>query len=111
MTKEVVLQLIKKLRPLIEKKITKYMCVIHVGNRVPCSLYKISHGVNYLQCSEMFATRKSLINMILHEFVYAMNSILKNQIWWPQGEDLTRVMGGFKGLCGFLSVCGAIDCT
>jgi len=67
MTKKVVLQFTKKLKCLIEKKVTKYRCVIHVGMRVACSLYKISHGVNYLQCSEMFAIGKSLINMILHE--------------------------------------------
>jgi hypothetical protein len=59
----------------------------------------------------MFAIGKSLIDMILHEFVCAMNSIFKNQIWWPQGEDLTRVMGGFKGLCELLSNYGAIDYT
>jgi hypothetical protein len=47
MIKEVVLQLIEKFKPLMEKN-TKYMSVISVGIRVAYSLYKFFHGANYL---------------------------------------------------------------
>jgi hypothetical protein len=47
-TKEGVLQLAKKLNPLMEKENTKYICAILVGIRVVYSLYKFFHGARYL---------------------------------------------------------------
>jgi hypothetical protein len=72
-TKEIVLQLIEKFNPLIKKRDTTYINAIHVGIKVVNSLYKLSHGVEYLQCNELFAIRKSLVNMVLYEFVLLTN--------------------------------------
>jgi hypothetical protein len=47
-TKEVVLQITENLQPTIKKKDTKYKFVIHVGNQVAYSFFKLAHGVNYL---------------------------------------------------------------
>jgi hypothetical protein len=63
---------------LLEKD-TKYRFVIHVGIRVKCFLYKFFHGVDYLQCSEMFTIGKSSMNMVLHNFVFT-NEVFRNQI-------------------------------
>lgn len=95
----------------LSRKDTKYRFVIHVGIRVKCFLYKFFHGVDYLQCSEMFTIGKSSMNMVLHNFVFTINEVFRNQIWWPQGEDLSWVMVGFRDLCGLLSIHGVIDCT
>jgi hypothetical protein len=56
----------------------KYMFVIHVGIQVAYFLFKLAHGVDYLQCSEMSVIRKSSINMVLHEFIFAMNFVFRN---------------------------------
>ncbi len=42
-----------------------------------CSLYKLAHGIEYLQCFEMFAIEKLSINMVLHEIVYVVNMFSK----------------------------------
>jgi flavorubredoxin len=41
-------QLIEKLKHKMDKKDTKYMCMIHVSMRVACSLYKLAHASEYL---------------------------------------------------------------
>jgi hypothetical protein len=88
-----------------------YKCIIFVGIRVVCLLYKLIHGVDYLQCSEMFAIGKLSVNMVLHKFVVVVNVVFKTQIWWPHGEDLLKVMVGFKDWCGLPFIQGAIDYT
>jgi nitrate/TMAO reductase-like tetraheme cytochrome c subunit len=73
-------QIIEKLKPLIQRKDMKYRFAILVGIRVGCSLYKFFHGVNYLQCSEMFTIGKSSMNMVLQNFVFVVNEVFRNQI-------------------------------
>ncbi len=51
------------------------------------------------------------MNMVLHNFVFVVNEVFRNQIRWPQGEDLSWVIVGFRGFCGLLSIHGVIDCT
>jgi hypothetical protein len=87
-THEIALQLTEKLRPLIEEKNTKYKVAIPICIRLTCSLYKLSHGIEYLQCNEMFTIGKSLVNMVLHKYVHVVNVMFKSQIKWPQGEEL-----------------------
>lgn len=52
-----------------------YRCIVLVSIKVACSLYKLTHGVNYHQCNEMFVIGKSSVNMVLHEFVIAINVV------------------------------------
>ncbi len=39
----------------------------------------------------MFAIEKSYVNMVLYEFVFIANAILKNQIQWLDEEDVIRL--------------------
>ncbi len=103
------MQNIKKLKPLIQRKETKKRFAILIGIKVMCYFYKFSYGTDYLQYSEMFAIIKSLVNMALHDFIFAINEVFRNKVQWPQGEDSSQVMIGFKYLCGLLSIHGAID--
>jgi hypothetical protein len=57
-------QLIEKLKHIMEKKDTKYKCIILVSIRVACSLYKLVHALKYLQCSELFAIGKSIVHLV-----------------------------------------------
>ncbi len=88
-----------------------YRCVILVVIKVVCLPYKLAHGVDYLQCTEMFVIGKSSVNMVLREFVVVVNVVFRTQIRWPHGEDLLRVMACFKDWCGLLFIPGAIDYT
>jgi hypothetical protein len=75
---------------------------LHVG----CSLYKLVHAFKYLSCSELFDIKKSIVHFVLHEFVCTMNFVLKNQLKWPEGNDLIDVMDGFKDFYGMPLVHG-----
>ncbi len=75
------MKIIKQLQPLIEKQDTTYGCTILIDIKVVCSLYKVAHKVNYLQCSELFVFSKSFVNMVLHDFVVDVNVVFRNQIW------------------------------
>jgi hypothetical protein len=59
------------------KKKMKYRTTILVGIRVTYSFYKLSHQVKYLQCSELFAIDKSLVNMVFHKFVCVIKKCLE----------------------------------
>ncbi len=103
-------QLILKLKHKMEKKEdTKYKCVVPVNIKVTCSLYKLAHVAKYLQCSEHFIIRKSIVHLVLHKFVHAMNKIFKNQVRWVEGNNLLHVMEGIKELSNLPSIQGAID--
>ncbi len=47
--------------------------------------------------------------LILHEFIYVVNSIYKGLISWPQGLAVILVMKEFIKLCGLSNVQGVIN--
>jgi hypothetical protein len=57
----------------------------------------------------LFAIGKSIVHVVLWEFVFAINVVCKNQIQWLEGEDLLEVVAGFKNFCGLPFVDGAIN--
>jgi hypothetical protein len=56
-------QLTERLKHIREKKITHYRCIVPVSIRVACSLFKLAHAFEYLQCSEFFAIGKSTMHV------------------------------------------------
>ncbi len=55
---------------------TRYKCEVLMTIKVTCSLYKLAHVFEYLQCNDFFAIRKYIIHLIMHEYVHAMNEVL-----------------------------------
>jgi hypothetical protein len=72
--------LTNQLKHKMEKECTRYRCVVLVNIYVACSLYKLAHGYEYLQCNELFVVGKSTIHLVLWEFVHVVNDVFKNQI-------------------------------
>jgi hypothetical protein len=69
------------------------------------------HASKYLHCFELFVIKKSIVHLALHEFVCAMNIVLKNQMKWLEGNGLIEVMDGFKDFYNMLPIHGTIDAT
>ena len=80
MTKDSVFSLAEVLKPLIQKKNTKYCLSIHVLIRITVTLLKLSHGLNLIVCSEVFAGDRSTVCKILKEVVHAIYNALKNEV-------------------------------
>ncbi len=64
----------------------------------------MAHVVDFLQCSELFAIKKSTVHLVLCEFVQAMNHVFYNQIRWAKGDNLSCVMEGLHGIQGAIDV-------
>jgi hypothetical protein len=47
-TRQIILQLTEKIKPLMEKKNIKYICAISIGIKVAYSMYKFFYGPKYL---------------------------------------------------------------
>ncbi len=54
---------------------------------VTCNLYKLPCTFQYLHCFKFFVIGKSILHLILHEFVCAMNLMLKIQLKWMDFEE------------------------
>ncbi len=72
--------MLEKLKHRMEKKNLKFRCAVVVSIKVACFLYKLAHAVEYLQCNKLFVIGKSIVHLILWEFVDAVNAIFKNQL-------------------------------
>lgn len=83
----------------MHKKDTTYCYTIFMTIRVTRFLYKIAHDIEQLHCNELCVVGKSIVHLILREFVWFMNHMFQNQIAWPKGNDLSKVMNGFRELC------------
>jgi hypothetical protein len=56
--------------------ITQHRSVVLVSTRVACSLYKLAHAFEYLQCNKLFTIKKSTIHLVLPEIVHVVNKVL-----------------------------------
>ncbi len=71
-------------------------------------LYKLIHGAEYLQCSEMFVVGKSIIHLVLQKFVFFVNHVSWAKIKWPKGKDLVQIKATFKNFCGLPTIHSAM---
>ncbi len=104
-------QLIEKLKLLMQKKDATYCYAIFVTIWITCFLYKLAHNIECLHCNELCTMGKSSVHLVLHEFVWFMNQVLRNQIAWLERDDLTKVMNGLKKICRLLAIQESIDVT
>lgn len=79
-TKKEVFHLATLLAPVIRKQDTKYRFAVLVIVCLDCTLFKLSHGASFLIYSEMFAMGRSIVSMMLWEFVHVVNVTLRNEI-------------------------------
>jgi hypothetical protein len=65
---------------MLTKQNTQYQSAIHVEIWVSCAIYKLAHGVNFLICNKLFAIGKSIVSLMLHEFVEVANTFSRHLI-------------------------------
>jgi hypothetical protein len=59
-----------KLKNLMEKKKIQYMCIVSIGIHVACFFYKLAHGLECFQYSEMFAIGKSIVVSFMQSMLF-----------------------------------------
>jgi hypothetical protein len=73
--------IVYQLWPMLMKQDTHYQSIIPIEIWVSCAIYKLAHRVNFLICNELFAISKSIMSLMLHEFVEVVNIIFKFILW------------------------------
>jgi hypothetical protein len=92
MTKATIFHIVTNLKLIIGKQDTKYKKIVPIEICVCCAMYKLAQGVNFLVCNELFAMGKSIVSLILREFLYAINQIFSGLMKWPKGPTMTLIM-------------------
>jgi hypothetical protein len=95
----------------MHKKDTSYRHVVIMGICVTCALYKFVHGAKYLHYFDLFTIGKSIIHLVLQKFICSIHVVFKSQIQWLKGEDLAKVMMGFRTFYNLPSIHNAMDLT
>lgn len=57
-----------------------------------CAIYKLTHGINLLVCSELFVIFKLIVSKMLHKLMASTNLIYKKLITWLMGVEMNGVM-------------------
>lgn len=79
----------KLLKPMIIIQKTRSYFTMNI--HVICNFYKLACTFQYLHCSKFFVIGKSIVHLCLHEFVCAMNLMLKIQVKWMDFEEYAIV--------------------
>ncbi len=95
MTKATLFHIVANLKPIIGKQDTNYRKIIPIEICVCCAMYKLAQGANFLVSIELFAMGKSIVSLIFHEFVYAINQVYSGLMKWLEGPTMTLVMEFF----------------
>lgn len=96
-SKETFVYLCGKLRPYIECQDTRLRKVICVEHRVAITLWCLATCGEYRTTGHLFGIARCTVCVIVHDTFKALVSTLKSQyISFPQGDELTEVIRGFK---------------
>ena len=81
-----------------------------VGKRVGIALWFLFSGNDYRTIGHLFGVSKSLVCLVVREFCRIICKVqLPKYIKFPEGDELKRVVDGFKHKYGFPQCVGAID--
>ncbi len=70
---------------------------------------RVGLGVSFFIYNKKFAIGKSIVKLVLHEFIVVVNIEFKRLICWPIGAKRQVVMEDFRHFCGLPNIQGAIS--
>ncbi|XP_055955589.1 uncharacterized protein LOC126814699 [Patella vulgata] len=97
------------LRPFLEKQVTSMREPISVERQVGISLWVLGTNAEYRTVAALFGVGRSTVSSIIHIFCESLISIKDKFIKFPSGEELNRVVNGYRSKWGFPNAGGAID--
>ena len=96
MMKQCMLHIARILWPHLQKYNTLYCKVVPIVVKVACALFKLTQGVSFFLCFEMFSHGKSIVCMAIQDFVQVVNIEFRSKISWPKSNHFLAVMAEFK---------------
>ncbi|XP_047127767.2 uncharacterized protein LOC124808621 [Hydra vulgaris] len=103
--------LVNELHPHLGKTTTTTREPISVVKRVAVALHYLASCIEYRVVSSLFDIGKSTANLIVHEFINAVNDILlPKYVKFPLSvENLNKHSRDFEAILGFPQCVGAVD--
>ncbi|XP_042328395.1 uncharacterized protein LOC121933133 [Sceloporus undulatus] len=108
MSREAVLDLVEKLRPVLQREDTNMRAAIPVDKRVALTLWKLATSDSYRSVANQFGVGVSTASVIVMEVCEAIHDVLLKHV--VQLGDAHAVMGGFERV-GFPNCIGVVDET
>nr|XP_034986031.1 uncharacterized protein LOC118092265 isoform X2 [Zootoca vivipara]XP_034986032.1 uncharacterized protein LOC118092265 isoform X2 [Zootoca vivipara] len=108
MSREAVLELVERLRPVLQREDTNMRAAIPVDKRVALTLWKLATSDSYRSVAHQFGVGVSTASVIVMEVCEAIHDVLLQDV--VQLGDAQAVMEGFERL-GFPNCIGAVDET
>ncbi|XP_061441727.1 uncharacterized protein LOC133364856 isoform X2 [Rhineura floridana] len=108
MSREAVLDLVEKLRPVLQREDTNMRAAIPVDKRVALTLWKLATSDSYRSVANQFGVGVSTASVIVMEVCEAIHDVLLKHV--VQLGDAQAVMDGFERV-GFPNCIGVVDET
>jgi hypothetical protein len=81
MSNSILFGIVNRFQLTLMKQNTKYHKSIPIEIHVYCAIYKLAHGYNFMIYNEMFTIGKSIVYLIIQEFVVPTNLAFKKLIY------------------------------
>ena len=99
-----------QLRPVIEKQNTNMRECISLKRRVAITLWVLATTVDYRTVGHLFGVARNTVSIIVHETCVAIvDKLLPIYIQFPAGNELKKVIDGFKDMWNIPQCAGSID--
>ena len=99
-----------RLRPSIQRHDTQLRHSICVEHRVAITLWCLATCGEYRTIAHLFGVARCTVCIVVHDTCKAIvDFLLKTYIKFPQGDELSRVVEGFKSKWGMIQCAGSID--
>ena len=102
--------LCEQLTPYIRRRDTQLRRAICVEHRVAITLWCLATCGEYRTIAHLFGVARCTVCVIVHDTCKAIvDVLLKTYIQFPQGDELSEVVEGFKNKWGMIQCAGSID--
>ena len=109
-SKKTFYMLCDKLKPSIQRSNAQLRKSICVEQRVAITLWCLATCSEYRTIGHLFGVARCTVCVIVHDTCKAIvDNLLSTYISFPRGEDLRRVVEGFKNKWGMIHCAGSID--
>ncbi len=104
-------QITFKLKHFMENKDKIHVCCIHIRNMHYMFSVHACSWCRILSLQQHVCSLEINYHLVMKESIHAINVVFQYNIEWPEGDDLVKVMDGFKTFFGLPFIHGTIDVT
>jgi len=93
MSKDMFFYLCDELKPLLEKQTTRLRVPVSIECRIAITLWILATAAEYRTVAHLFGVARCTVCLMFHE---TCNAIVSKLLLFPTGDELKKVVKGFK---------------